>query len=122
MNINIIYLPVVDILSIRDYFLAQLETLPINNRKDEDKMAKSKVTRPAAATSASNVLNNASTGAKSKSAAASALSQAKAPNKTTSPAVATKASSVMRDGRTNAESKSAAASALAQAASKKKGR
>ena len=115
-------MPIVDILSIRDYLFDQSETLPINNRKDEEIMAKSKVTRPAAATSASNVLNNASTGAKSKSAAASALSQAKAPNKTTSPAVATKASSVMRDGRTSAESKSAAASALAQAASKKKGR
>ena len=48
-------------------------------------MAKSKVTRPAAATSASNVLNNASTGAKSKSAAASALSQTKAPSKTVPP-------------------------------------
>lgn len=85
-------------------------------------MAKSKVTGPAAATSASKVLNNTSTGAKSKSAAASALSQTKAPNKTTSPSAANKASSVMRDGRTSAESKSAAASALAQTAPKKKGR
>ena len=112
----------VDILSIRDYLFTKSETLLINNRKDEEKMAKSKVTRPAAATNASNVLNNTSTGAKSKSAAASTLSQTKAPNKTTSPAVATKASSVMRDGRTSAESKSAAASALAQATPKKKGK
>lgn len=112
----------VDILNIRVYIAINVKTLPIKHQKHEEKMTKSKVTRPAAATSASKVLNNSSTGAKSKSAAASTLSQTKASNKTTSPTVATKASSVMRDGRTSAESKSAAASALAQAASKKKGR
>ena len=57
MSVNIFNMSEVDILSIRDYLFDQLETLLINNRKDEEKMAKSKVTRPAAATSASNVLN-----------------------------------------------------------------
>lgn len=85
-------------------------------------MTKTKVTRPATASKASNVLTSENTGAKSKSAAASALSQTNAPNKTTSHSVASKASSVLRDGRTSAESKSAAASALAQAGKNKKGR
>lgn len=80
-----------------------------------------KVTGSTAAKSASRVLNSDNTGAKSKSVAASALSQTKAPGKTTSPVVASKASAVLRDGRTSAQSKIAAGSALAQAVSRKKG-
>lgn len=79
-----------------------------------------KITRPQVAKSASKVLRDKNTGSKSKSAAASALSQTKAPKKTTSAAVASKASAVLRDGRTSKSSKSAAGSALAQKTSKKK--
>jgi hypothetical protein len=84
------------------------------------KMVK-KVTGSTAAKNASGVLSSNNTGVKSKSAAASALSQTKAPNKTTSSTVASKASAVLRDGRTSAQSKTAAGSALAQTASRKKG-
>lgn len=83
-------------------------------------MAK-KVTGSTAAKSASNVLTSKNTGTNSKSVAASALSQTKAPNKSTSRTVATKASAVLRDGRTSAQSKTAAGSALAQTTSRKKG-
>ena len=79
-----------------------------------------KVTRAKAAKSASKVLRTKGTSPKSKSAAASALSQTKAPRKATSAKVASKASSVLRDGRTSKSSKSAAASALSQKVSKKK--
>ncbi len=79
-----------------------------------------KVTRPKAAKSASKVLRSGNTGAKSKAAAGSALSQTKAPKKTTSKKVASKASAILRDGRTSKSSKSAAGSALSQRVSKKK--
>jgi hypothetical protein len=82
-------------------------------------MAKGKVTGSNAASNASRTMQSGSTGARSKTAAASALSQTGAPAKTTSPKAATAASSVMRDGRTSAASKSAAASALSQAGRKK---
>jgi len=81
-------------------------------------MAKGKVTGGKAASSASHTLQSRSTGTRSKTAAASALSQTGAPGKSTSAAAAKAASSVMRDGRTSAASKSAAASALAQAGKK----
>lgn len=77
-------------------------------------MANKKVTSKAAAGKASTVLRNRATGAKSKSAAGSALSQHKTPAKQTSKAAASAASKTMRDGRTSKASKSAAASALAQ--------
>ena len=70
------------------------------------------------ATKSSSVMRSGSTGAKSKSAAGSALSQTGTRKKTGAKA-ATKASSTMRDGRTGAKSKSAAGSALSQ---KKSGR
>ncbi len=50
-----------------------------------------------------------------KTAAASALTQSKAPHETTSPRAARAASKVLRDGRTSKAGKSAAGSALAQA-------
>jgi len=77
-------------------------------------MAKSKVTSPKAATSASKTLRSGSTGTKSKTAAGSALSQTKAPARVTTPKAARAASSVLRDGRTSKASKSAAGSALSQ--------
>lgn len=77
-------------------------------------MAKSKVTRPKAAKSASKTLLSKSTGSKSKSAAGSALSQTKAPKRVTSAKAAKSASAVLRDGRTSKASKSAAGSALSQ--------
>ncbi|MBW2005338.1 MAG: hypothetical protein JRF31_03380 [Deltaproteobacteria bacterium] len=83
-------------------------------------MAKSKVTRPKAASKASKTLRNKSTGRKSKSAAGSALSQTKAPKRETSKKAASAASKVLRDGRTSKASKSAAGSALAQRPSSKK--
>lgn len=82
-------------------------------------MAKSKVTRPKAATNASKTLHNKNTGSKSKTSAGSALSQTKAPKKQTSKKAGTAASSVLRDKRTSKTSKSAAGSALAQRPSKK---
>lgn len=81
-------------------------------------MAKSKETSPKAAKAASKTLQSNSTGAKSKTAAASALSQTKAPEKTTSAKAAKAASSVLKDGRTSKASKSAAGSALTQKAAK----
>lgn len=77
-------------------------------------MGKTKVTGPRAAKSASSVLRSKSTGAKSKTAAGSALSQTKAPSKVSSKNSASAASSVLRDGRTNKASKSAAGSTLSQ--------
>lgn len=78
-----------------------------------------KTTGPKVATKASGVLRSGSIGAASKSAAGSALSQAK-PGKVTSPQVAKQASKVLEDGRTGAKSKSAAGSALSQKANAKK--
>lgn len=83
-------------------------------------MAGGKTTGDRAASSASKTLQSGSTGARSKSAAGSALSQKDAPAKTTSSKAASAASSVLRDGRTSAASKSAAASALSQAKGGKK--
>lgn len=77
-------------------------------------MGKTKVTGTAAARSASQTLTTKGTGASSRTAAGSALSQTKAPQKVTSAAAATAASKVLRDGRTNSASKTAAASALSQ--------
>ena len=73
-----------------------------------------KVTGKAAARSASKTLTSKATAPKSKTAAASALSQTAAPKKTTSSKAATAASKVLTDGRTSKASKSAAASALSQ--------
>ena len=83
-------------------------------------MAKSKVTRPKAARSASKTLRTKNTGSKSKTSAGSALSQTKAPKKVTSKRAASSASSVLRDGRTSKTSKSAAGSALSQKPSRNK--
>lgn len=73
-----------------------------------------KGTSPKVAKAASKVLNNPSSGANSKKAAASALTQSKAPKERTSAPVAKAASQVLRDGRTSNASKSAAGSALSQ--------
>lgn len=83
-------------------------------------MAKSKVTRPKAARNASKSLRSRNSGAKTKAAAGSALSQSKSPKKITSKRAASAASSVLRDGRTAKKSKSAAGSALSQRPSKNK--
>jgi len=64
-------------------------------------MARSKVTGPKAASSASKTLTNKKTGSKYKTAAGSALSQTKAPKKTTSNKAASAASKVLKDGRTS---------------------
>lgn len=73
-----------------------------------------KATSPSVATKASRVLASDETGSKSKTAAASALSQAKAQDKSTSPQAASAASKVLSDGRTSSKSTSAAGSALSQ--------
>ncbi len=82
-------------------------------------MKNTKVTGTTAATAASKTLTSQSTGAASKIAAASALSQTGAPRKQTGAAAASAASQVLRDGRSSAQSKTAAGSALAQTRSKK---
>lgn len=82
-------------------------------------MAKSKVTSRGVARKASQTLRSKSTGTKSKTAAASALSQTKTPSKVTSKRAASAASAVLRDGRTSKTSKSAAGSTLAQRQRKK---
>jgi len=79
-----------------------------------------KVTKPKAASSASKTLRSKSTGATSKKAAGSTLSQTKAPKKQTRPKAATAASKTLRDGRTSKSSKSAAGSALSQTPKRKK--
>ena len=81
--------------------------------------AKKDVTSESAAKSASKTLASKKTGPKSKTAAASALSQTKAPAKQTSPKAAKAASKTMTDGRTAKDSKTAAGSALAQTPTKK---
>lgn len=78
-----------------------------------------KTTGSKAASLASKVLSSGSTGAASKTAAGSALTQKTAPKEQTSVRAATAASQVLRDGRTSAASKSAAGSALSQARGKK---
>lgn len=83
-------------------------------------MASRKVTGTTAASKAGKTLVSTATGGKSKTAAASALSQKSSPVKVTSPKAATAASKVLKDGRTSKTSKSAAASALAQTPSQKK--
>jgi len=85
-------------------------------------MTKPKVTGPKAATNASKTMTSGSTAPKSKTAAASALSQTKAPAKVTSTTAAKAASSVLRDGRTSSTSKTAAGSALSQRQTGKKTR
>lgn len=74
-----------------------------------------KKTGDKAASAASNVLRDGRTSKESKSAAASALSQAdKTAIKTTSDDVAEKASDVMASEKTGKKSKTAAGSALSQ--------
>lgn len=73
-----------------------------------------KVTGKKAASDASKTLKSGATSPKSKAAAGSALSQAKAPQKVTSAKAATAASKVLTDGRSSKASKSAAGSALSQ--------
>lgn len=73
-----------------------------------------KGTSPKAAKAASKVLKSPSTGANSKKAAGSALTQSKAPKETTSKPAAKAASKVLKDGRTGKNSKTAGGSALAQ--------
>ena len=79
-----------------------------------------KETSKRAASKASSVMSSPETGAKSKSAAGSALSQTGAPKKVTSPAAAKKASAALRDGRSGAATKTAAGSTLSQTPSKKR--
>lgn len=67
-----------------------------------------------AAKAAARVLDSPSSGRASKTAAASALTQSRAPKERTSSRAATATSQVLRDGRTSAAAKTAAASALAQ--------
>jgi hypothetical protein len=76
-------------------------------------------TSPKVAKKASGVLRSGDTGAASKTAGGSALSQAKAGKVTSAPA-AKKSSKVLDDGRTSAASKSAAGSALSQKPAAKK--
>ncbi|MBW3636407.1 MAG: hypothetical protein KY445_08075 [Armatimonadetes bacterium] len=84
-------------------------------------MPKSKTTEPKAATAASKVLTDGRTAKASKSAAASALSQAGKPaKKTTSPEVAAKASANLQSKDTGKNTKTASASALSQAKGSKK--
>jgi hypothetical protein len=73
-----------------------------------------KGTSPKAAKAASKVLDNPSSGTNSKKAAASALTQSKAPKERTSAPAAKAASKVLTDGRTSKTSKTAAGSALSQ--------
>lgn len=80
----------------------------------------SKGTSPKAAKAAAKTLKSPSTGKASKTAAASALTQYKAPKESTSKGAAKAASKVLRDGRTAKASKTAGASALAQTKSSKK--
>lgn len=80
----------------------------------------SKSTSPAVAKKASTVLKSGSTGAASKTAAGSALSQASS-GKVTTKKAASAASKVLRDGRTGAASKSAAGSTLSQTEKKGSG-
>ena len=76
-------------------------------------MASTRKTSRKVAKKASSVMRSKRTGAKSKSAAGSALSQTGTRKKTGAKA-AKKASKTLRDGRTGAKSKSAAGSALSQ--------
>lgn len=78
-----------------------------------------KTTGAKAAHNASKVLESASTGKNSKTAAGSALSQSHT-SKVTSAKAATAASKVLQDDRTSAASKSAAGSALSQRQGAKK--
>lgn len=76
-------------------------------------MTDNKHTGDTAATNASKTLRDDDTGADSKSAAGSALSQSST-DKSTSADAASSASGTLRDGRTSDTSKSAAGSALSQ--------
>ena len=79
-----------------------------------------KVTSRRVARKASSTLRSKNTGAKSKTAAGSALSQTNTPKKQTSSKASKAASKVLRDGRTSAKSKSAAGSSLVQTPKRKK--
>ncbi|MGI8589109.1 MAG: hypothetical protein ACR2M0_15705 [Chloroflexia bacterium] len=83
------------------------------------KKAPNKHTSEEAAEAGSKVLRDKQTGADSKTAAGSALSQARS-GKHTSEEAAEAASKVLRDGRTAEDSKTAAGSALSQKAPEKK--
>ena len=89
-----------------------LISLLVKPSMEKEFVMSQKVTRTKAATNASKTLSGKSTGANSKIAAASALSQTKSPAKQTSTKAATAASKVLSDGRTSKSSKSAAGSAL----------
>jgi hypothetical protein len=80
--------------------------------KDDEKN-----TSPEAASAAAKVMQDGRTSDRSKSVAASALSQAGegGKEKSTSPEIAAEASDVLRDEDTGKRTKSAAASALSQA-------
>lgn len=79
-----------------------------------------KTTGKKAATSASKALSDGRTGADSKTAGGSALSQAaKSPKKSTGKKAAASASDVLQNDDTGAKSKTAAASALSQTPRKK---
>ena len=77
-------------------------------------MADKRVTGKKAASNASKTLRSDNTGAKSKSAAGSALSQRKAPKKETSKPAASAASKTLKSKSTGKAGKSAAGSALSQ--------
>lgn len=82
-----------------------------------------KTTSKKAATAASKTISDGRTGADSKSAGGSALSQAnKKTPKSTGAKAASSASDVLQNEDTGSNSKTAAASALAQAKSKSKGK
>lgn len=80
---------------------------------------KGETTSKSVGSKASSVLRSTDTGSKSKTAAASALSQ-RTPGKATSAPAAKAASQVLRDGRTSSASKAAAASTLTQKPGKNK--
>ena len=82
-------------------------------------MARNEQTSKSAATSASKTLRSPATGAASKSAGGSALTQRNNPEKQTSSAAGKAASKTLSDDRTAKDSKSAAGSALTQRPSKR---
>lgn len=80
---------------------------------------KGETTSKSVGSKASSVMRSGDNGSKSKTAAASALSQ-RSPGKVTSAPAAKAASKVLSDGRSSSASKSAAASTLTQKPGKKK--
>lgn len=82
-------------------------------------MKKPEVTTPKAATAASKTLQDPNASKSAKSAAGSALSQAKAPQKVTSTSAASSAGKTLTNPGASKAAKSAAGSALTQKPSKK---